>query len=86
MDEIIPPGGISGVATSIMVELLYVALRYNLRDSGEEQKKSIENLVRISPSLVLADILDFLISFLGVEGFLVNIDEANSLDEPELTA
>eukprot|EP00974_Lingulodinium_polyedra_P064653 6245454-Lingulodinium_polyedra.AAC.1 len=86
MDEIIPPGGVSGVATSIMVELLYVALRYNLRDSGEEQKKSIENLVRVSPSLVLADILDFLISFLGVEAFLVNIDEANSLDEPELTA
>ena len=86
MDEIVPTNGVPGVAKSIMVELLFVALRYNLIDSDEKQKKVIDNLVLLTPSLVLADIMDFLAKYLGVEAFIVNIDEANSLQETELCA
>lgn len=86
MDEIAPPGEVGGVLSSIMVELLCVSLSYNLRDNGEKQKKVIENLVRNTPSLVLGDVLDFLTSYLEVESFLVNVDEANKIDEVTLTA
>eukprot|EP01039_Chlorochromonas_danica_P004236 gene4236-4655_t len=82
MDEILSPVEY-GVDTSIMVELLYTALHYNLRE--KQQRKSILNLVRSSLSLELADIFAFLMDFLDVEAFLTNIDEANSLEESTLT-
>ena len=86
MDEIAAPSEVGGVSSSIMVALLCVSLSYNLSDNYEKQKKVIENLVRNTPSLVLGDVLDFLTSYLGVESFLVNVDEANKIDEATLTA